>query len=471
MNTKLRGMYNDIINDRNLKENIPAFFDMAIDKYNTYAAVRLALHYYMYYEMYTDEKDVWGKDIKDLIANVNNIMSEAFIGSKSDDESQDYVKQIDMVRNDLTVRIESLSLYSDFFQIYEYALERVKHRFSETEMLDEDEDFAREVLRYIFEQKDNAITNDRIKEIIGQLPVRITKQKYFDYIRDSLNELLGTQEDILETYIYLVRSSATLGTLDEMKHSYPVLWKSKEKLETLDFKSLEKDEYDTTFKQIQEALVFLEEEFTAYYSLIEAVNELYTILNCTPYVEINKSRDNVQEAAFHIITSINDLFLKDKLEEPSQDIIGRFETLEGFQEDMEYDLLSLEDALYHIDNQHNTLAEQLMEEKRLKVLLNNKDLLSGSLFIDLNKRESNGIVNKERLDKEINKLIMDLTDKFQHVDRNIARAIMANTIDKVPVFFNNHSEVMEYVLYSLNKCTDAAEKYACMTIINDIIHE
>ena len=47
---------------------------------------------------------------------------------------------------------------------------------------------------------------------------------------------------------------------------------------------------------------------------------------------------------------------------------------------------------------------------------------------------------------------------------------MANTLNKLPVFFKNHSEVMDYVLYSLNKCSDLAEKYACIEIINEMMN-
>ena len=60
---------------------------------------------------------------------------------------------------------------------------------------------------------------------------------------------------------------------------------------------------------------------------------------------------------------------------------------------------------------------------------------------------------------------MELTDRFKSTDRMITRAIMANTMELMPVYFNTHTEVMEYVLYSLNRCTDIAEKYASMEII------
>lgn len=110
-----------------------------------------------------------------------------------------------------------------------------------------------------------------------------------------------------------------------------------------------------------------------------------------------------------------------------------------------------------------------MAEKLLNILLLSKNLLSGSLFIDLHKVESDKVVDKEMLQREIDKFLEDVEKKFKNSDRMIIRAIMANTIKRIPVFFNNHTEVMDYVLYSLNKCTDAAEKYACIEIIDSIM--
>lgn len=471
MSKNVTSIYKDIINDRNLRESIPRFFELGIDKYNTYAIVRLALHYYMYYEMYLDEKGAWGHDICELINKVNNIISQALVQRELDKKSEDFIKQIDETRHEMTRRIETLCLYSDFLTLYEHASDRVGLRFSEIEDLEEDEDFARKVLRYIFEQKDNVTTNERIKEVIKHLPVRITKQKYFDYISDGFRELIGTQEDILETYIYIFRASANLEKMDDIKDLYPKLWEFKERLENLNFKEITKADYDVVIREIDEAQAMIEEEFTAYHSLAEIVNELYSILSCGPYADIDKTTDKVDEAGLYIIASISDLFLKDKQEEPSEDIISRFEVIEGYQEEMEYELLSIDDALYHIDNRHEGLVEELEVEDRLKALLTSRDLLSDSLFIDLNKKKTNGLVDKDTIDKEINKLIRELTDKFKGLDRNIIRAIMANTMDKVPVFLNNHTEVMEYVLYSLSKCSDPAEKYACMIKINDIIND
>ena len=47
---------------------------------------------------------------------------------------------------------------------------------------------------------------------------------------------------------------------------------------------------------------------------------------------------------------------------------------------------------------------------------------------------------------------------------------MSLVISCLPIFFNNISEVQDYIYNSLNKCTDKVEKKACIELINDIIN-
>lgn len=468
MSRNLKSIYKNIINNHKLQESIPEFFELAAEKYNTYSTVRLALHYYIGYEMYWDEN--WTGQTREYIKSINDIITDTLLEVKDKDNLVEYVRQIDNIRNNITVRMEMLTLFVDLFEIYEYALNRVEYRFNDMDQIKEDEELAREVLRYIFDSEDNVMINEKIKEVIGQLPVRITKQKYFDYISDSLNELIGASGDVLETYIYIIRSCAMLDISSDMKEAYPLLWEKKDKLERLDFKKISNIEYEEATLLVQEAAALLEVESSAYYNLIEIVNELYTILLCAPYiVQASEDSNEHREAALHIIGSINKAFTKDKQEELTSEMLASFGIIEGLQEDMEYDIISLEDIIYQIDKNHRMLVDSLGREEQLHSLLYSKKLHSGSLFVDLDDKDSDELIDKDKLIKEKDMLIDELEGRFQSLDRMIVRAIMANTMNKMPVFFNSHTEVMEYVLYSLNKCTDIAEKYASIEIIEGMM--
>ncbi len=469
MTKSFNNLYKEILNNRNLNENIPEFFDMTFDKYYTYSTVRLALHYYSFYEMYNDDKENYNDQLSNQIFRLNTIIKDCDLEYNSSKEQETYVKQIDELRSNIIKRVEMLSIYADLFDTYEYALSRVEYRFTHMDEIYDEEEFAKEVLRFAFDSEDNVMINNRIREIIGQLPVRITREKYFDYIRVGLYGLLGAQENIIETYTYLIRSAAMLNISEEFKDAYSDLWESKEKLEKISFKDITKDEYEAANQLVSEAVLYLESEVTAYLALMEVINELYAVLVCVPNTNIEEGYRKRSEAALYIMHSINDLFISEMNEAPSKDILSRFEIIEGFQEELEYDLISIEDILYQLDKQHRSLLEEINLERTLNSLLRAKSLLSDSLFIDLQNPESTEAIDKEKLQQTIDTLIQELSDKFQGMDRMIIRTIMANTISKIPVFFNKHAEVMEYVIYSLKKCSDIAEKYASMEIIEDIM--
>ncbi len=46
---------------------------------------------------------------------------------------------------------------------------------------------------------------------------------------------------------------------------------------------------------------------------------------------------------------------------------------------------------------------------------------------------------------------------------------MANTLEKMPVFFTSAQEVADYVMNSLSLCDDEAEKYASKQLLLEVI--
>lgn len=51
----------------------------------------------------------------------------------------------------------------------------------------------------------------------------------------------------------------------------------------------------------------------------------------------------------------------------------------------------------------------------------------------------------------------------------ITRAVMAQALSELPIFFNNISELQDYIYNTLSICNDKAEKLACIEIINGIM--
>jgi hypothetical protein len=472
MNNRMKHISSEIRKGNLLEENIPQLFNYLANQYYSYAGVRLSMHYYAFYEAFCDDEDIWSIEAKEITSKLNHIIQNYILQSKSGKERMEAVQSVDAIRNEIMKRMNMLTIYTDMFQIYEYVLNRVEYRFKQSERAVVDEEFARDILRYIFDTQDNLVINEKIREIIGQLPLRMTKQKYFDLLKDSLHVYLGSDRSSLDTYLYMLRTSATLYREDGMDTYYPILWEKKEYLSGLSYKDLTKAEYEKALSALRIATLMLETETTVYYSLQEIVNEVYALLLCSSYEGMASSDyEEADKAAFTIIREINIPFTESMKHELALEVLEQFTKIEGVQEELADELSRLEDALYDIDNNHRKLAESLMLDTLLRVLLHSRKLLSNSLFINLDETTIEETVDELRMEEEISKLIGELTKLFEEQDRMIGRAVMANTINKMPVFFKDHKEVMDYVLYSLERCSDSSEKSACVEIIQDIMKE
>ena len=73
-------------------------------------------------------------------------------------------------------------------------------------------------------------------------------------------------------------------------------------------------------------------------------------------------------------------------------------------------------------------------------------------------KTTEGFVDEKILQDEKEKLISEYTEIFKENERIVNRAIMSMTLAELPVFFNNISEVQDYIYNSLEICNDKAEK-------------
>ncbi|MHB8130030.1 MAG: hypothetical protein ACYDEX_13635 [Mobilitalea sp.] len=472
MNKKIKNINQYIRNGNLLEENIPQLFNHLANHYQTYAGVGLAMHYYAFYEAYCDEEDTWSEEAKNVAATLNNIIKDNILKNQSGLEREVAIKTVDNIRKDITKRMNLLTAYTDIFQTYEYILNRIEYRFKEELEPVDAMEFSKEILRYIFVTEDNLIINEKIKDIIGQLPIRITKQKYFDLLKDSLRAYLGSDSSSLETYLYMLRTSAMLYNEEGMDSYYPSLWEKKDFLSHLEYKNITRQKFDQALSTLQVATLTLETETTVYFGLQEIVNEVYAILLSQTYAGMVVSdTEEAGKAAFSIIRDINDIFIINEKKELSIDLMEKFTDIEGVQEELSFDIAALEDALYEVDINHRALAEGIMADQLLNVLLRAQKLLSNSMFINLEGEKEEETVDEDMVEKETKALIDELTLLFAEHDKVICRAVIANTINKMPVFFKDHKEVMDYVCYSFERCSDTFEKAACVEIINAIMAE
>ena len=101
-------------------------------------------------------------------------------------------------------------------------------------------------------------------------------------------------------------------------------------------------------------------------------------------------------------------------------------------------------------------------------------LLSISIFIELDNiddKELSKEVDDAILKDKKEELLVDFKELFDSKQRVYTRAVMANVLSELPVFFINMNEVVEYINTQISLCKNNNEKMACYAIITDMISQ
>ena len=80
-------------------------------------------------------------------------------------------------------------------------------------------------------------------------------------------------------------------------------------------------------------------------------------------------------------------------------------------------------------------------------------------------------VDVETLNAVYGKLEAELRECFGNCEKLVRRAMMASVLKELPVFFVSHTEVMNYVRFTLDNCKDNAEKTASLRLFRQVYED
>lgn len=368
----------------------------------------------------------------------------------------DYVRvleTIDDFRGRIRQEMENVVAYSDALQIYEYVLKRMERRFEdEIDPVEvEGEALTGNLMRYLVSAEDVNLQNQRVREILRQLPVRYTRQKYFSMVHDALTTYIGSDYTGLEEVMYLLRSGSLIEYFRRRNGGYEHLNTVMEQLRAISFKDLTKESYRQARNQVEEAgegLLALSERFS---SLQEMVNDLYLL--CLT------GRDAVHDAAEE--QSVRAILegLRDQFEQGDPDISDELSDLlprlEGVQEEYyeKYQRLSFRQEEPGQGDETDRLAAKV------------EILMSTSPFAALEDSTGQGSVTREDMEKVAAQFFAELEPVFASCQKPVVRAIMATTLSYLPISFHSPDELQSHIRNSLECCTDPTEKATCMELL------
>ena len=369
-----------------------------------------------------------------------------------------------------------LTSYTDAFEMYEYILNRKEYSYPENvdeeiqkELKELDEagvsDFAEEIYRFVFADQDKVAINSKLQSIIGQLPIRMTKNRFYDILGETLDIYNGVEKESLDQFIEMIENTALIRLPEGFETEYPELHEALEVLKAGDYTVLDYDGYRKLTDVLDRSAAFLNSVVTEYMLIIELVNDLYVMMLALD------SKEGVSESCKKAMTVIEKAVADDG--EHLEDVYALLDDIVGEQELAGEHKVMLESAVYDISTGYtdDIAANELQDTYRDLEIMDK--LLSGSMFVDIDNIAVMGVLNVDTdyiaACKE--KLTNEFADLFAANSMTVNRAIMAKILSNIPVFFNTTDEIREYVNGSLSRCREKSELLADYIVIKQMMEE
>lgn len=454
---------------KNIEQKLPAFFEKAASVNHVYAGTSFVMQFYSFYESLADgERELTGEE-EAVWNTVCRIVKENLLDGFDGEKREEAVRALTELRGTVTAKMQALTTYTDRFGLYEYMLNRIEPRFEERLAEPDDDAAAREILQYIFMEKDNVLINTRIHQMLSQLPVRMSRGRFEDMVRAGFENYVGMDTEAVDDFVYRIESVAGLYEPEGLQLHFPELAESLSVMRNADWKGMDEEAYLSTQAAFDGAAEMLETSTDVYYSLMELINLLYAWLLNFPYASAQAAAQT--QELMPLLRETAQRALDGVYEPVPEELAGLLVKTEGVLEEFSMQLQKCQGILAGMDGETERTAAALMLEKQLVCLKISAVLLSGSLFADPDAKSSAEPADRAYLKEASDRLVEKLLAAFASQQTPHNRAMIAAVLSELPVFFNSQNEVMDYVRGSLSGCHETAEKAAGIRLMKRLMEE
>lgn len=457
----------DIQRDADLENKLPTYVSLLERQYNCYATVKGSMNYYTMKEV-CDEQEDKNTDVCKYFSILTKLLDKHLAKRQAvDAEAQEAIRQL---RDNVEYKMHILTAYTDAYEIYEYILNRVEMGIKGTVSPVDAKGLSEKMFAYVFSENDTVVINSKLQLLMAQLPVRMTKNKFYDIVSNTLNIYEGGETSSVDAFIDMLRGSVLIKKPKGFESEYPFLYHVYTDLAAADFANLTEDVFDDLTTRLNQAASIIKNEVSAYMLLQEVINDVYTILlTIDAAYEENRNMTPGYVSACNIIKSC---IRAKTVEQLPDEIMDEFFTIEGVQERVYESIMILEAVFEDIRIGKAELAGKLGLTNTLNKLDMVGKLLSTSLFIDLDQVAGESkTADHAYITEKKEALIAEFAELFGQVKKPVYRSMMCKLLAAMPIFMNSQQEIRDYFDYVIDNCRDDSELAACSKLICELIEE
>lgn len=457
----MKHLIKEIHAGKNLDKNLRQYEKAAVETYRDYGLLELTFSAFSLIEEMREEKADLAAGEKDITEGICRALDSLGRGLG---ETESIICDMKQLRQKITEKMDYFTSFTDCLICYEYVLNRMELKYvSEMELekqLDsfEEEQYVRELCRYLFGQEDQSVIRDKVRLVIGQIPVRMTKNKFFEKISEAMTLYKGGDKSSLDDFVYMLRTAAMVYEPAYKGEEYPEFQEILEDLEGADYSSLPEEEYNRLAERLEQGAKQISRLTDFYYSMQKVVNGIYAMALIGKY---QTEETKLAAACQSIWVCLAKGEYRDEMLNP----------LEGRIEENLEKTSYLESVLFEVKASYKKEVKEMGLTEFFEDFALVANLLSDSLFIDLDKVVSEEKADAAYVEQCREKLFRELEEKMSEVSRPVKRAIMGEVLEKLPMMFEKSSQIEEYIRVNLLGCQDKAEKCTVMTMLWDLVRE
>ncbi len=451
----------NISNGKLSYENWNRFYKSYQQSVNILANVQLTLN--LVSAVSADE--LWPES---ALSNLGNELLEILsYTTKENFDKELVVEKILSYKEKMKNHMECLLSYMDRYKIYQYVMDCTKYCFEDYNYDDyDDEEFAAELINYISDP-DQASVRYKAMEVLKALPIRMTKSRFFEWVRDAYSVYKGADAYTLYTFDYMVRSAAMLYAPDNMQEYFPELFEYNEHFKDLDYAHMDAEEFYKENLTLDECIEYLQMHINGCDIFSGVINQLFAFVLTSEFI-------NDKSDSYHTCKVICEYLLSitpGETEDIEEKLIEYLIRLEGIQEDL---LDEIEEAngwyqdivqtSFAIEAPHQTREEIFQAELLGK-------LLSASFYADFERKKEPKAATEDDIDRYFKAYFEDLEPKLKAMPKLMSRAIMASVIGYMPMTFSNSEDLYQHIYNSLKACSNMPEKMALVERLEDLMDD
>lgn len=467
MKSRFKILVTDINREKEPEVKLPEYAAMLNNQYNCYATVKTSMNYYTMREMLSGQDK--NSDAVRYFNLLTGLIKKHIVGREAvEDKAVETVRQL---RANVEHKMKNLTAYADGYEIYEYILNRIEAGIKGgVEQIDV-EQLSTRLFRYVFSENDAVVINSKLQLLMAQLPVRMTKNKFYDIVTNTLSIYKGGETSSVDEFADMLRAAVLIRKPKGFETEYPFLYHVYCDLREADYKDMREDTFDSLRERLSRAAAVINQDVSVYMLLQEIINDTYTML-----LTVGQAyEENMKVSGYKAAISILDACAScESMEEAAESMFSEFMHIEGVQEDVYENVMILEAAFDDIRQRYETLIDSLALQDSFARLSVVSRLLSTSLFVDLDRdygQEAGETADSAYIMKLRDALTAELANAFEGKDRRVVRSMMSKLLASMPIFMNSQQEIKDYFDYVLENCKDDSELTACSKLVNELMED